>query len=83
MAKKALYWHNDFQKYSEYVLPEGVVLTPTSFDVEATVRCAKCGKELPFGKTYTSQRIQTELGIGYPECGDCYWEYKDSVDRVR
>lgn len=47
-------------------------------DMDLRVNCASCGKDLPFGQTYTSRQLFTDNGyFGLAVCTDCYlkeWE---------
>ena len=39
---------------------------------EKIVNCPQCGKELPYGETYTSKEIHNWVGLGYGVCEECY-----------
>lgn len=72
MPKQAQKWIGD--KYVPYELPVGASLYETDMDKE--ISCCKCGRKVKYGDTYTSREIHTDLGIGYAECEDCYFEDK-------
>ena len=38
------------------------------------MNCPHCGKELPYGETYTSKEIHNWVGLGYGVCEECYEE---------
>lgn len=70
LAKK---WNFSKVEYEDYELPEGA--STFSKDMDEIVSCARCGKQLSFGDTYTSRQIQTQrLGFGYGVCKECYEE---------
>ena len=53
-------------------------------DLKEAVNCPHCGKEIPFGGTYTSLEIHTNMGFGFGVCGDCYekeWERRKEHER--
>ena len=43
-----------------------------SNDMDEIVACAACGKALKFGDAYTSRKIQSNAGVGFAVCEDCY-----------
>lgn len=43
-------------------------------DMDTVVNCCSCGKKLKYGDSYTSMNVQSELGFGYAECGECYFK---------
>lgn len=67
LAKK---WNFSKVEYEDYELPEGA--STFSKDMDEIVSCARCGKQLSFGDTYTSRQIQTQGGFGYGVCEKCY-----------
>ena len=67
LAKK---WNFSKVEYEDYELPEGA--STFSKDMDEIVSCARCGKRLSFGDTYTSRQIQTQGGFGYGVCEKCY-----------
>lgn len=67
LAKK---WNFSKGEYEDYDLPEGA--STFSKDMDEIVSCARCGKQLSFGDTYTSRQIQTQGGFGYGVCEKCY-----------
>lgn len=75
-------WSFEKHKYEPCQISENASLPRENF--EDLVDCAECGKQIKFGDSYTSLRIQTSIGLGYAVCEDCYekeWEerrkYKD------
>ena len=72
---KAGKWNRQTHEYDPYDLPEGAAMM--ALDMDELVRCAECGKEIQFGRTYTSMLIHNQHGIGYAVCPECYskeWE---------
>lgn len=67
---KAQKWNFKEHKYFDYELPKNCVLIGRS--LESVVVCAECGCKLEYGDCYTSMKIHTEDGFGYPICEKCY-----------
>lgn len=60
------------KEYEEYKVSDNWNVTTFSYDMKEIVNCAQCGRELPYGKCYTSLEVHTELGMGYAVCDGCY-----------
>lgn len=63
----------DFAKheYRPYGIPDGWYCPLVLYDMGTIVNCASCGKDLPFGDTYTSRQIHNPFGFGYMVCEAC------------
>lgn len=66
---KAYKWDFKTRKYIDYELPEGCHLITSLGDV---VSCAECGTKHEYATMYTSLKIHTSMGFGYPVCEKCY-----------
>jgi hypothetical protein len=67
---KAKKWNTLFCKYEPYKLPAGAVVLTKWMDT--VVSCAQCGKQIEFGRSYTSLEVHNSLGFGYAVCEECY-----------
>lgn len=65
-------WDPRAREYRPYEVPDGWRVSCYEADMRATVRCARCGRELPYGESYTSRQVHTPGGFGYCVCGECY-----------
>lgn len=68
---RAQKWDFVEHKYQPYEIPNGWFCPLILDDMDTIVNCASCGRELPFGDTYTSKTIHTSMGVGYLICGAC------------
>lgn len=76
--KKLHKWNISRRQYEEYLIPDNWNVSTYETDMNKIVNCAQCGKELCFGKCYTSKKIHTSIGFGYGVCEECYQqELKD------
>jgi len=69
--KAALMWNEDEEKYHDIFIPDNASAYEANLDT--TVSCANCGKDIEFGKNFTSRTIYNESGFGYVVCTACYW----------
>lgn len=69
---KALKWNHESHAYEKCDIPPKS--KSYSEDMSEIVQCAQCGRELPFGETFTSMEIHTVMGFGYCVCERCYSE---------
>ena len=72
MAKMAQKWIDAEHRYIPYELPEGASCYEDDMDKE--ISCCECGRKIKYGDCYTSRHIHTPSGIGYGECGECYFK---------
>lgn len=70
-------WNNKKKKYDKVKIPNEWKITTYEIDMDKVVNCVNCGKEIPFGNSYTSRRFHTEMGMGYSECEECYFSYRE------
>ena len=68
---KANKWNYKRHKYNDYIIPDGWNCKTYSPDMEETINCASCGKQLKFGDSYTSLEIHNNMGFGYAVCQRC------------
>lgn len=59
---------------TEYQVPDNWKLPLMSYDMDETINCVRCGKEMTFGKGYTSRTFFNKGGFGYYECEQCYFD---------
>lgn len=70
-------WDYETRSYHKYSVPAEWKVSTCCADMSQIINCAGCGKELPYGETFTSLEIHTKMGIGYGICKECYekeWE---------
>ena len=72
---KAEIWIESKHKYVPYELPDGASLYED--DMEKKVACCICGEKVKFGDCFTSRHVHTKNGMGYAECGECYFGKHD------
>lgn len=65
-------WDYKRHMYKKHEVPDSWNCKTYSTDLEETINCASCGKELKFGDSYTSLEIHTDIGFGYGVCQRCY-----------
>lgn len=70
-------WDSKKKKYNKVNIPSDWKISTFEFDMNTIVNCVNCGKEVVFGDGYTSRRYHTEMGMGYSECEECYFSYKE------
>lgn len=63
-------WNYETHEYDACDLPSGAALY--SNDMDKIVNCARCGRMVVFGETYTSFEIHNEVGFGYAVCPTCH-----------
>lgn len=67
-------WNYETHKYDPIEVPDEWNIQLYTDDMEEIVNCPHCGKELPYGETYTSKEIHNWVGLGYGVCEECYEE---------
>ena len=66
-------WDYANGEYVPHRVPAEWKVSLCEADMDNIVNCASCGKELPYGETYTSMEIRTAgMGFGYAVCDECY-----------
>lgn len=70
--KAALRWNEDEENYHVFSVPDRA--STYEADLDTKVSCANCGKEIEFGKGFTSRNIHNGAGLGYAVCTACYWD---------
>ena len=65
-------WNYKTKDYDKYEVPDDWSVVIFCTNMNEPVNCPHCGKQLPYGETYTSLEIHTTLGIGAAVCGECY-----------
>lgn len=74
MSKILKKWNYQKRDYEPYEVPDDWKFVLWTDDMEKKTTCPHCGKDFPFGETYTSKEIHTEMGLGYFVCEKCYEE---------
>lgn len=65
-------WNAFVHKYEEYEVPDDWNCKSYSNNMDEVVNCAKCGRKMLYGDSYTSLEIHTDMGFGYAVCSRCY-----------
>lgn len=65
-------WNYETHEYEPIEVPDEWNIPLYPDDMEEIVNCPHCGKELPYGETYTSKEIHNWVGLGYGVCEECY-----------
>lgn len=66
-------WDEERREYAPYAVPDDWKVLCHSWDLDEECNCARCGKPMRFGDTYTSLQLHTPGGLGYGVCGECYF----------
>ena len=74
MSKILKKWNYQKHDYEPYEVPDDWKFVLWTDDMEKKTTCPHCGQDFPFGETYTSKEIHTEMGFGYFVCEKCYEE---------
>lgn len=78
---KMFIWNFEKQDYEPYTVPKAWIVKTFSIDMDAVINCASCGRELKYGRSYTSRKIHTKGGFGFMVCKDCYdEEWKEELE---
>ena len=72
--QKLFRWDYETRSYHKYGIPVEWIISTYRADMSQHINCAGCGKELPYGETFTSLELHTTMGIGYGVCNVCYAE---------
>ena len=70
-------WNPKTHQYEEYEVPNNWNTPIYSDNMQELVNCARCGRELTYGKCYTSKQIHNFIGFGYPVCAECYEQERE------
>jgi hypothetical protein len=65
-------WNPRTHEYEAYTVPKDWKIVLYTEDMDTPINCVQCGKDMKYGNGYTSKQVHTEIGLGYPVCGDCY-----------
>lgn len=65
-------WNWNKHAYEDLEVPDNWVCKCYSDDMTEVVNCLHCGKNITFGKSFTSMEIHTKMGLGYAVCEECY-----------
>lgn len=59
--------------YHNVIIPNDWHVSLYEDDMDKTINCANCGKEIRYGNGFTSQEYHEQLfGFGYVVCEDCH-----------
>lgn len=67
-------WNWDTRSYETYKVPDEWYVTAYENNMHRLVNCAQCGEVLPYGQTYTSREVHTDIGFGFAVCEKCNQE---------
>ena len=76
-------WDYDKQAYEPYEVPDEWIIRSYGIDLDETINCAQCGREVAFGDCYTSKEIHAPHGFGYAVCGECYHKERAREEKWR
>ena len=74
-------WDYETHSYRKYGVPKDWIIAFCCADMSQIINCAGCGKELPYGETFTSLELHTKTGIGYGVCNECYEKERERRKR--
>lgn len=70
-------WNSEKHEYEDYEIPIEWNTPLFTEDMSEVVNCVQCGKEVEYGKCYTSLEVHNNYGLGFAVCEHCYdEEYK-------
>lgn len=76
-------WDYKTHSFHQYGVPNEWKISICCADMSQIVNCAGCGKELPYGETYTSLERHSFKGFGYGVCNECYekeWKRRSEAE---
>lgn len=65
-------WNYELQAYEPYEVSDEWDCRYFGNDMAEVINCCQCGKEVKFGKCYSSQEVHTSVGFGYMVCPECH-----------
>ena len=65
-------WNYKKHTYEPYEVSDKWNCKLYSEEMEETVNCPHCGKEIRYGDSYTSLEIHNDMGFGFAVCEKCY-----------
>ena len=65
-------WNYNLDEYEPYNVPDEWHCRYFNMDMTDIINCCQCGKEVKFGKCYSSHEVHTSTGFGYAVCEECH-----------
>lgn len=65
-------WNYELQAYEPYEVSDEWDCRYVGNDMSEIINCCQCGKEVTFGKCYSSHEVHTAVGFGYMVCEECH-----------
>lgn len=65
-------WNYEKQEYEDYEVPDEYKIKVSTADLEETINCADCGKQILYGNSFRSREIKSNYGFNYAICIDCH-----------
>ena len=65
-------WNYDIHEYEPYNIPDEWDCRYFNMDMTEIINCCQCGKEVKFGKCYSSHEVHTSTGFAYMVCEECH-----------
>ena len=65
-------WNYELREYEPYEVSDEWDCKWYGTDMAEVINCCQCGKEVKFGKCYSSQEVHTAVGFGYMVCPECH-----------
>ena len=83
--KKISRWDPVKKRYEPHLILDDWNIKLYSDDMDEVVNCARCGKKIKYGESYTSRQIHNDFGFGYTVCPKCYemeWEEEKEANAI-
>ena len=76
-------WNENKKDYDDVTIPDEWKTPIFSNNMDETVNCVNCGREMRFGEGFTSKRYHNRTGAAYSECQKCFYEYLPTYFKSR
>lgn len=76
-------WNENKKDYDDVTIPDEWKTPLICMNMDETVNCVNCGREMKFGEGFTSKRYHHKSGAAYSECKKCFDEYLPTYFKSR
>ena len=76
-------WNENKKDYDDVTIPDEWKTPIFSNNMDETVNCVNCGREMRFVEGFTSKRYHNRTGAAYSECQKCFDEYLPTYFKSR
>ena len=76
-------WNENKRDYDDVTIPDEWKTPLFCMNMDETVNCVNCGREMKFGEGFTSKRYHNKSGAAYSECKKCFDEYLPTYFKSR